>query len=89
MPFTALRELIYCFAGRVLEHNWEYMGTARLLAVARSRNRETIYGGPGGWIPVDDDWALRTRAMRRSPTQISLRVNRDDGRRKKNARRLT
>ena len=53
-------EDFYCFAGRVLEHSWEYMGTARLLAVARSRNRESIFGGPNGWIPVDDDWALRT-----------------------------
>jgi hypothetical protein len=53
-------EDFYCFAGRPLEHTWEYAGTARLLAVARSRNRETIYGGPNGWVPVNDDWALRT-----------------------------
>jgi hypothetical protein len=52
-------EDFYCFAGRTLEHTWEYLGRARLLAVARSRHRETIYGGPNGWVPVDDDWALR------------------------------
>lgn len=51
-------EDFYCFAGRVLEHDWKHMGTARILAVARSRNRDTHYYGPNGWTPKDD-WALR------------------------------
>ena len=51
-------EDFYCFAGRVLEHNWEYLGLARILAVARSRNQNTYYYGPNGWVPLDD-WALR------------------------------
>ncbi len=33
-------EDFYCFAGRVMEWNWEYLGTARMLAVAKSRSRE-------------------------------------------------
>lgn len=51
-------EDFYCFAGRVLEHDWEYLGTARILAVARSRYRDTHFYGPNGWTPKDD-WALR------------------------------
>lgn len=51
-------EDFYCFAGRVLEHKWKYLGTARILAVARSRNLETHYYGPNGWTPKDD-WELR------------------------------
>ncbi len=51
-------EDFYCFNGRPLEHEWEYVGTANMLAVARSRNTHTIYYGPNGWIPLDD-WALR------------------------------
>ncbi len=51
-------EDFYCFNGRPLEHEWEYVGTVNMLAVARSRNTHTIYYGPNGWIPLDD-WALR------------------------------
>lgn len=51
-------EDFYCFAGRVLEHDWKYLGTARILAVARSRNRDTHYYGVNGMVP-NDDWALR------------------------------
>jgi hypothetical protein len=52
-------EDFYGFNGRPLEHKWQYVGTARILAVARSRTRDTIYYGPNGWAPLDD-WALRT-----------------------------
>ena len=52
-------EDFYGFAGRVLDHDWEYVGTARILAVARSRSANTTYTGPNGWTP-DDDWELRT-----------------------------
>jgi hypothetical protein len=51
-------EDFYCFAGRVLDQNWKYLGTARILAVARSRNDETYFYGPNGWTPKDD-WELR------------------------------
>jgi Protein of unknown function (DUF1329) len=51
-------EDFYCFNGRPLEHDWEYVGSVNMLAVARSRNTHTIYYGPNGWIPLDD-WALR------------------------------
>ncbi|RLA55542.1 MAG: hypothetical protein DRQ98_04805 [Gammaproteobacteria bacterium] len=51
-------EDFYCFAGRTLEHDWKYHGTARILAVARSRYRDTHFYGPNGWTPRDD-WALR------------------------------
>lgn len=60
-------EDFYCFAGRPLEHNWEYVGSARILAVARSRNTDTVYYGPNGWTP-HDDWALRlTDVVRQTP----------------------
>ncbi len=52
-------EDFYCFNGRPLEHEWEYVGSARELAVARSRNSDTMFYGPNGWA-VRDDWALRT-----------------------------
>jgi hypothetical protein len=52
-------EDFYAFAGRVLDHDWEYVGTARILGVARSRNPNTVYTGPNGWVP-DDNWELRT-----------------------------
>ena len=51
-------EDFYCFSGRVLEHDWNYIGTARMLAVARSRYNLTNYYGPNGWTPKDD-WELR------------------------------
>jgi hypothetical protein len=51
-------EDFYGFNGRPLDHEWEYVGTARMLVVARSRNANTIYYGPNGWA-VLDDYALR------------------------------
>ncbi len=51
-------EDFYGFNGRPMEHTWEYVGSARILAVARSRNVDTVYYGPNGWTPLDD-WALR------------------------------
>ncbi len=52
-------EDFYCFSGRPLEHKWEYVGQKDILAVARSRNADTVFYGPNGLIPLDD-WALRT-----------------------------
>ena len=79
-------EDFYCFAGRVPEWDWEYKGTARILAVARSRNTDTIYYGPNGWVPLDD-WALRrvdvVRAIpkrQNHPYQMKhLMIDRDSG----------
>lgn len=51
-------EDFYGFNGRPMEHEWEYVGTARMLVVARSRETNTIYYGPNGWA-VKDDYALR------------------------------
>jgi hypothetical protein len=51
-------EDFYGFNGRPMEHTWEYVGPARILAVARARNVDTVYYGPNGWAPLDD-WALR------------------------------
>ena len=51
-------EDFYGFNGRPMEHTWEYVGPARILAVARSRSVDTVYYGPNGWAPLDD-WALR------------------------------
>ncbi|MEW5057086.1 MAG: DUF1329 domain-containing protein [Cycloclasticus sp.] len=51
-------EDFYGFSGRILDHDWEYVGTARILAVARSRNPNAVYTGPNGWA-LDDDWELR------------------------------
>lgn len=51
-------EDFYGFNGRPMEHDWEYIGSANLLAVARSRTTDTIYYGPSGWAPLDD-WSLR------------------------------
>ena len=51
-------EDFYGFNGRPMQHTWEYIGSARILAVARSRYPESVYYGPNGWAPYDD-WALR------------------------------
>ena len=51
-------EDFYGFNGRPLEHEWEYVGTARMLVVARSRNATPVYYGPNGWA-IKDDYALR------------------------------
>jgi len=60
-------EDFYGFNGRPMEHSWEYVGAANLLAVARSRNTDTVYYGPNGWAPLDD-WALRkTDVLRMTP----------------------
>ena len=60
-------EDFYGFNGRPMEHNWEYVGSANILVVARSRNRDTVYYGPNGWA-VKDDYALRlTDVMKQIP----------------------
>lgn len=51
-------EDFYGFAGRVLEWEWEYVGSKKILAIARSRYPYPYFGGPNG-ITAIDDWALR------------------------------
>ena len=51
-------EDFYGFAGRVMEWDWEYVGSKKVLAIARSRYPYPYYGGPNG-ITAIDDWALR------------------------------
>lgn len=51
-------EDFYGFAGRVLEWDWEYVGSMKILAIARSRHPYPYFGGPNG-ITAIDDWALR------------------------------
>ena len=51
-------EDFYGFNGRPMEHTWEYVGEANLLAVVRSRHTDTVFYGPNGWAPKDD-WSLR------------------------------
>lgn len=52
-------EDFYGFNGRPMEHTWEYVGSAKILGVIRSRTTDTVFYGPNGWAPLDD-WALRT-----------------------------
>jgi len=51
-------EDFYGFAGRILEWDWEYVGSRKVLAIARSRNPFPYYGGPNGITQIDD-WAVR------------------------------
>jgi len=79
-------EDFYCFNGRPLEHDWSYVGSARTLAVARSRNANAVFYGPNGWAMLDD-WALRTvDVMQQTPKRSShpystkfLHIDRETG----------
>jgi hypothetical protein len=51
-------EDFYGFNGRPLEHNWIYVGDARILAVNNSRYVTSHFYGPEGFAPYDD-WELR------------------------------
>ena len=51
-------EDFYGFNGRPLEHNWIYVGEAKILAINNSRNQGAVYYGPNGWSMLDD-WQLR------------------------------
>ena len=64
-------EDFYGFNGRPMEHDWEYIGSTRILVVARSRNREAVYYGPNGWA-IKDDYALRlTDVMKQIPKRTN------------------
>ena len=51
-------EDFYGFAGRPLEHEWRYVGRAKLLWVARQKFPYVRYYGPNGWAQIDH-WELR------------------------------
>ena len=51
-------EDFYGFNGRPLEHNWIYVGDAKILAVNASRYTTAHFHGPMGFTPYDD-WELR------------------------------
>jgi len=51
-------EDFYGFAGRPLEHEWRYVGRAKLLWVARQKFPYVKYYGPNGWAQLDR-WELR------------------------------
>ncbi|MEM7543071.1 MAG: DUF1329 domain-containing protein [Pseudomonadota bacterium] len=60
-------EDFYGFNGRPLEHDWVYVGDARILAINSSRNVGGVYYGPNGWSMLDD-WQLRDyRVMNQIP----------------------
>ncbi len=64
-------EDFYGFNGRPMEHDWEYVGSVRMLVVARSRNTDAVYYGPNGWA-IKDDYALRlVDVMRQIPKKKS------------------
>ena len=51
-------EDFYGFAGRPLEHEWLYRGSARILWIPRSKFPYAKYYGPNGWASLDR-WELR------------------------------
>lgn len=52
-------EDFYGFAGRPLEHEWRYVGRAKILWIARSENPYAKFYGPNGWAQCCDRWELR------------------------------
>jgi hypothetical protein len=55
-------EDFYGFAGRVLEHEWRYVGRAKILWVARSEAPYARFHGPNGWAQRDR-WELREQLV--------------------------
>lgn len=79
-------EDFYGFNGRPLEHDWEYVGTARILCVMRSRTTDSVYYGPNGWAPLDDHALRLVDVMRQYPKSSAhpystkfIYVDRDSG----------
>lgn len=79
-------EDFYGFNGRVMEHDWQYVGTARILCVMRSRYTDTVFYGPNGWAPLDDHALRLVDVMRQTPKSSShpystkfIYVDRDSG----------
>lgn len=61
-------EDFYGFAGRVLEHEWRFVGTAKMLWIPRSKASYAKFHGPNGWAQ-NDRWELRdTYIIEQLPT---------------------
>jgi hypothetical protein len=46
------------FSGRVLDHQWKFLGQKTILHVMNSRHPYARFYGPNGWLP-NDRWELR------------------------------
>ncbi len=46
------------FAGRVLDHQWKFLGRKTILHIMNSRHPYARFFGPNGWLP-NDRWELR------------------------------
>ncbi len=46
------------FAGRVLDHQWKFLGRKTILHIMNSRHPYARFSGPNGWLP-NDRWELR------------------------------
>lgn len=46
------------FSGRVLDHQWKFLGRKTILHVMNSRHPYARFAGPNGWLP-NDRWELR------------------------------
>jgi hypothetical protein len=60
-------EDFYGFAGRIMEWDWQYVGKIRMLAIARSRDLNTHFGGPDGWQEIDDYGLMEMDVVRGTP----------------------
>ena len=50
------------FSGRVLDHQWKFLGWKTILHVMNSRHPYARFYGPNGWLP-NDRWELRLCAV--------------------------
>lgn len=50
------------FSGRVLDHQWKFLGWKAILHVMNSRHPYARFYGPNGWLP-NDRWELRPCAV--------------------------
>ena len=50
------------FSGRVLDHDWSFLGWKDVLHVMSSRHPYARFYGPNGWLP-HDRWELRRCAV--------------------------
>lgn len=50
------------FSGRVLDHQWKFLGWKAIMHVMNSRHPYARFYGPNGWLP-NDRWELRQCAV--------------------------
>jgi hypothetical protein len=50
------------FSGRVLDHQWKFLGWKAIMHVMNSRHPYARFYGPNGWLP-NDRWELRPCAV--------------------------